>query len=137
MVQQRLSSFDGEYPFVRTFVNEKDLRSFYRFIRIIVAGGRSGRRFILTLATGMVFGFLSACLLITSTRDVPHMFSWIPGNSGLSRDPHHYSELESEVAICAILCSTFKKISGYSRKKNRPDDRRIFFGSDRSVLRQR
>jgi len=25
------------------------------------------------------------------------MFSWVPGGSGLSRDPHHYSELESEV----------------------------------------
>ncbi|KYN20870.1 Glycoprotein-N-acetylgalactosamine 3-beta-galactosyltransferase 1 [Trachymyrmex cornetzi] len=59
--------------------------------------GRSGRRFILTLVAGTVFGFLSACLLITSTRDVPHMFSWVPGSSGLSRDPHHYSELESEV----------------------------------------
>jgi len=51
----------------------------------------------LTLVAGTVFGFLSACLLITSTRDVPHMFSWVPGGSGLSRDPHHYSELESEV----------------------------------------
>jgi hypothetical protein len=47
----------------------------------------------------MIFGFLSACLLITSTRDVPHMFNWIPANSVLSRDPHHYSELESEVGI--------------------------------------
>lgn len=70
-------------------------------------GGRSGRRFILTLAAGMVFGFLSACLLITSTRDVPHMFSWVPGNSGLSRDPHHYSELESEV------CNVIYFISNY------------------------
>lgn len=64
---------------------------------VFSTAGRGGRRFVLTLAAGTVFGFLSACLLITSTRDVPHMFSWVPGNSGLSRDPHHYSELESEV----------------------------------------
>ncbi|XP_011066529.1 PREDICTED: glycoprotein-N-acetylgalactosamine 3-beta-galactosyltransferase 1-like isoform X1 [Acromyrmex echinatior] len=74
MVQQRLPSFD-----------------------VVHTGGRSGRRFILTLVAGTVFGFLSACLLITSTRDVPHMFNWVPGSSGLSRDPHHYLELESEV----------------------------------------
>lgn len=53
----------------------------------------------------MVFGFLSACLLITSTRDVPHMFSWVPGSSSFSRDPHHYSELESEVHNIYILFS--------------------------------
>ncbi|XP_057321015.1 glycoprotein-N-acetylgalactosamine 3-beta-galactosyltransferase 1-like [Microplitis mediator] len=55
-----------------------------------------GRRFVLTLATGMIFGFFSACLLITATKDVPHMLSWMPGRSSL-RDPHHYSELDNEL----------------------------------------
>lgn len=71
----------------------------FTIVQSILLGGRSGRRFILTLAAGMVFGFLSACLLITTTRDVPHMFNWMPGNSRLSRDPHHYSELETEVSV--------------------------------------
>ncbi|CAD6241079.1 GSCOCG00009113001-RA-CDS [Cotesia congregata] len=59
-------------------------------------GHCGGRRFVLTLATGMIFGFFSACLLITATKDVPHILNWMPGRSSL-RDPHHYSELDNEV----------------------------------------
>ncbi|XP_012255832.2 glycoprotein-N-acetylgalactosamine 3-beta-galactosyltransferase 1 isoform X1 [Athalia rosae] len=60
-------------------------------------GGRGGRRFVLTLAAGMVCGFLSACLLLAAANDAPRMFNWITGSSTLSsRDPHHYSDLETE-----------------------------------------
>ncbi|XP_046744738.1 glycoprotein-N-acetylgalactosamine 3-beta-galactosyltransferase 1-like isoform X2 [Diprion similis] len=60
-------------------------------------GGRGGQRFVLTLATGMVFGFFSACLLLAATNDAPRMFNWITGSPAVSfRDPHHSSELESE-----------------------------------------
>lgn len=60
-------------------------------------GGRGGRRFVFTLAAGMVFGFFTACLLITTTKDIPRMFSWMSGRNGFSRDPHHYSDIEPEV----------------------------------------
>lgn len=77
-----------------------------------IVGVRSGKYFILTLTVGVVFGFLSACLLITSTRDVPYMFNLFPASFVLSRDPHHYSELESEVNRLHVI-NTFQKISFY------------------------
>ncbi|KZC04610.1 Glycoprotein-N-acetylgalactosamine 3-beta-galactosyltransferase 1 [Dufourea novaeangliae] len=60
-------------------------------------GIRGGRHFVLTLIAGVIFGFFSAWLLITTTRDVPYTFNWFTGGLTSSRDPHHYSELESEV----------------------------------------
>ncbi|XP_029056509.1 glycoprotein-N-acetylgalactosamine 3-beta-galactosyltransferase 1 [Osmia bicornis bicornis] len=62
-----------------------------------INGVRNSKHLVLTLITGVIFGFLSACLLKASTRDVPYIFNWFSGNLPLSRDPHHYSELESEV----------------------------------------
>ncbi|KOX71619.1 Glycoprotein-N-acetylgalactosamine 3-beta-galactosyltransferase 1 [Melipona quadrifasciata] len=61
-----------------------------------INGLRNGKHFVLTLVTGVVFGFISACLLITSTRNVPYIYNWFSDSFVLSRDPHHYSELESE-----------------------------------------
>lgn len=58
---------------------------------------------MVTLAVGMIFGFLSACLLITATRDVPRMFNWFSGLAVGSRDPHHYSDLEPEVCSVFLL----------------------------------
>lgn len=71
--------------------------SFYCLNIILYVGVRSGKHFVLTLVTGIIFGFISAYLLITSTKNVPYIFNWFSGGLMLSRDPHHYSDLESEV----------------------------------------
>ncbi|XP_031829277.1 glycoprotein-N-acetylgalactosamine 3-beta-galactosyltransferase 1 [Nomia melanderi] len=62
-----------------------------------INGVRSGKHFVATLVAGVIFGFLSACFLIATTRNVPYVFNWFSGRSTHSRDPHHYSELELEV----------------------------------------
>ncbi|KAJ8687130.1 hypothetical protein QAD02_022924 [Eretmocerus hayati] len=59
-------------------------------------GARVNRRLVLTLAAGVICGFLSACLLITATKDMPHVLYWFP-SGGSYNDPHHYSQLEREV----------------------------------------
>ncbi|XP_014221394.1 glycoprotein-N-acetylgalactosamine 3-beta-galactosyltransferase 1 [Trichogramma pretiosum] len=56
---------------------------------------RINSRLVLTLAAGLISGFLSACLLFTAARDVPNVFNWLPSSS--YKDPHHYSQLEHEV----------------------------------------
>ena len=83
------------------------IAEFY-FVSLFVKGGRGGRRFVLTLAIGMVFGFLSACLLITATRDMPRMLNWLPGSAILTKDPHHYSEIEAEVNNAKFFFNTQK-----------------------------
>ena len=77
--------------------NKINCNPFYHVNVILYIGLRNGKHFVLTLVTGVVFGFLSACLLITSTRNVPYIYNWFSDSFMLSRDPHHYSELESEV----------------------------------------
>lgn len=62
---------------------------------------RVNQRLVLTLAAGVICGFLSACLLITATRDMSHVLYWFPKNS--HRDPHHYSQLELEVRKSYII----------------------------------
>ncbi|KAK0174876.1 hypothetical protein PV327_010594 [Microctonus hyperodae] len=44
----------------------------------------------------MICGFLSACLLISATKDVPHILNWMPSSPSISKDPHHYTELDAE-----------------------------------------
>ncbi|XP_003702599.1 glycoprotein-N-acetylgalactosamine 3-beta-galactosyltransferase 1 [Megachile rotundata] len=48
---------------------------------------RSSKHVIFALVIGVIFGFLTACLVKT----------WFSGNIRLSRDPHSSSELESEI----------------------------------------
>lgn len=94
MVQQRFTFFDGKYLF-----------KFFSTIVIVILCSfvfpfqnpvnRGGRRMFLTLIAGIVLGFLTACLMINSPTD-NMMFRWIPG-AKLSRDPHHYSDLDNEV----------------------------------------
>lgn len=52
--------------------------------RVPGINGRGGKRFILTLIVGTIFGFLSACLLITATKDVSHIFNWFPHSAAPS-----------------------------------------------------
>ena len=63
-----------------------------------ISNVRANRRLVLTLAIGVICGFLSACLFLTAAGDRPHMLRWIPIPHGSGyRDPHHYSQLEHEV----------------------------------------
>lgn len=67
--------------------------------RNFLQGARGGKRFILTLSAGMICGFLSACLLISATKDVPHILNWMSSSPSISKDPHHYTELDAEVEL--------------------------------------
>ncbi|KAF7989049.1 hypothetical protein HCN44_007359 [Aphidius gifuensis] len=60
--------------------------------------GRGGKRFMLTLVAGVIFGFLSACLLITATKDAPGMLNWMSRSSSFYNDPHHHGDVDNEIA---------------------------------------
>ncbi|XP_051153513.1 glycoprotein-N-acetylgalactosamine 3-beta-galactosyltransferase 1 isoform X2 [Leptopilina boulardi] len=58
--------------------------------------GRGGQRFILTLIVGTVFGFLSACLLITATQDISHLFNWLPRGPA-SNNGHQFPDVDLQM----------------------------------------
>lgn len=52
---------------------------------------------MLTLVAGVIFGFLSACLLITATKDAPGVLNWMSRSSNFYNDPHHHGDIDNEV----------------------------------------